>query len=412
MPPKRNRRAGVEDLWRKSVRDEDGSTKRVPSKLNGTGKRWRARYVDEAGRERTQRFEKKVDAQKWADQVTSEHVTGTYIDPTRKAELFGVLAEQWFATKATKQPKTVAGYRSLLDTQVLPHWGEMKIGDITYEQVQLWVSGLSTSGHTLAERGLSPSRVIQAYQVLNQVLRYAIRAKRLAVNPAADVALPRKAEPEKRYLTHAQVHTLASASERFEVLLLVLAYCGLRFGEAAALRVRNVDLDRRRLWVAVSATAVTGQGILEGPTKNHGARSVPVPRFLTELLKATIEERDGSTLVFPGRNGGFLPLGELRWVFDKAAKSAGVAGLTPHELRHTAASLAIAAGANVKVIQRMLGHKTATLTLDRYGHLFQDDLDTVAESLDIAARQVREGTAYPLRTEPIKYVLRNSIADH
>ncbi|CCW13211.1 tyrosine-type recombinase/integrase [Rhodococcus aetherivorans] len=404
MPPKRNRRAGVEDLWWKTVHTEEGGSTRIPSKLHGTGKRWRARYVDDRGQERTRRFEKKADAQKWLDQITSEHVTGTYVDPTRKAELFGTLAEQWFATKATKQPKTVAGYRSLLDTQVLPRWGEVRVGDITYEEVQIWVSGLSTDGHTLTGEGLSASRVIQAYQVLNQVLRYAIRAKRIAVNPAGDIELPRKVEPEKRYLTHSQVHTLASASDRFEVLVFVLAYCGLRFGEAVALRVRNVDLDRRRLWVAASATAVRGQGIVEGPTKNHSARSVPIPSFLAELLEPIVE-RDENALVFPGRKGGFLPLGELRWVFDQAATTAGLPGLTPHELRHTAASLAIAAGANIKVIQRMLGHKTATLTLDRYGHLFQDDLDTVAASLDTAAREVREDAAYALRTEQNAHTL-------
>nr|WP_084721665.1 tyrosine-type recombinase/integrase [Rhodococcus marinonascens] len=99
----------------------------------------------------------------------------------------------------------------------------------------------------------------------------------------------------------------------------------------------------------------------------------------------------GGELVFPGRSGGFLPLGELRWQFDKAAETVDLSGLVPHELRHTAASLAIAAGANVKVVQRMLGHKTATLTLDRYGHLFPDDLDAVAQSLDAAYRLRTEG---------------------
>lgn len=82
------------------------------------------------------------------------------------------------------------------------------------------------------------------------------------------------------------------------------------------------------------------------------------------------------------------PLGatEFRWVFDQAVKEVGLTGVVPHGLRHTAASSAISAGADIKVVQRMLGHKTATLTLDLYGHLFPDDLDAVADGMDRGAR--------------------------
>jgi hypothetical protein len=105
----------------------------------------------------------------------------------------------------------------------------------------------------------------------------------------------------------------------------------------------------------------------------------------TPLLRTEIGERADTDLLFPSRRGGYLPVGELRWVFDPAAKAIGVQGLTPHELRHTCASLAIAAGGNVKVLQTLLGHKTATLTLDRYGHLFPGDLGRIADAFDQAA---------------------------
>ncbi|WP_425343118.1 tyrosine-type recombinase/integrase [Nocardia cyriacigeorgica] len=91
-------------------------------------------------------------------------------------------------------------------------------------------------------------------------------------------------------------------------------------------------------------------------------------------------------LVFPSRKGGYLESTEFRWVFDQAAAAAGLSSIAPHGLRHTAASLAISAGANIKVVQRMLGHKTATLTLDLYGHLFPGDLDAVAVGMDAGAR--------------------------
>lgn len=152
----RNRRASVEDRWFKTIFDECRRPLRVQSTNHGKGKRWRARYVDEYATEHARGFNRKVDAQNWLNQVTTEHVTGVYVDPHRKAELFGVVAEQWFATKATKQPKTIAGYRPILDRQVLPRWGEARLGDVTYEDVQTWVTGLSRSGHRFTDRGCLP----------------------------------------------------------------------------------------------------------------------------------------------------------------------------------------------------------------------------------------------------------------
>lgn len=408
MTPRRNRRAGVEDLWTKTVRDEAGNETRVPSKLHGQGMRWRARYVDDVSKEVTKRFRTKVAAQQWLDGVTSDHVTGVYIDPVRHATLFSVVAEAWIGTKSGLEPKTIAGYRSLLDTLVLPTWKDKQLRDITHEGIQDWITAMGKGGHRFTDKGLSASRIIQANQVMDQVLRYAIRSKRLAINPADDVELPRKVEPEKRFLTHEQLQALAAESDRFEVLVLVLGYCGLRIGEATALQAHQVDVKASRINVARSATYVTGKGILEGATKNHERRSVPVAKIVMKKLKKRVKDLEPTALVFPGRDGGYLPIGELRWVFDPAAKDAGVKGLTPHELRHTAASLAIAAGANIKVVQRMLGHKTATLTFDRYGHLYGDDLDAVATALDKAARKAAKSTAYSLRTEEEKGTTQDS----
>ena len=120
-------------------------------------------------------------------------------------------------------------------------------------------------------------------------------------------------------------------------------------------------------------------------TTNHTARTVPVPKFLAPLLETEIGKRDDAELLFGSRRGGYLSVGEVRWVFDQAAKAIDQDGLTLHELRHSCASLAIAAGATAKVLQTLLGHKTATLTLDRYGHLFPDDLGRIADAFDKAA---------------------------
>ncbi|MFE5283882.1 tyrosine-type recombinase/integrase [Nocardia sp. NPDC056611] len=392
MVTRRNPRTGVEDRWFKTETHRDPVSgavqhERVKSKQHGKGKRWRARYVDPNGVERARAFGTKIAAQKFLDgDVTTKVVTGTWVDPDRSGVLFSVVAEKWFTTKKLRKPKTVAGYRSLLDTLVLPRWGSIPLRDIEFEDVQEWVVTLLESGsYRFAGRGLSPSRVIQTYQVLDQVLRFAIKSKRLAVNPAEEVDLPTASPAEKRYLTHTQVLRLAMAAGRFRPMVLTLAYTGMRFGEAVSLRAAAVDLDTRRMTVSRSATHVAGAGIVETDTKNHTTRSVPIPDFLGKELRPVLDGLAPDARVFPGRKGDCLSLGEFRWAFDQAAASVGITGVVPHGLRHTAASLAISAGANIKVVQRMLGHKTATLTLDLYGHLFPDDLDNVAAAMNAGA---------------------------
>ncbi|MEU5945164.1 tyrosine-type recombinase/integrase [Micromonospora sp. NPDC047465] len=167
-----------------------------------------------------------------------------------------------------------------------------------------------------------------------------------------------------------------------------LAHTGLRWGESSALRVSRLDLLRRRVTVAVAFVEVSGE-LVEGTPKNHQRRSVPIPRFLVDELAAHVAGKRRNEMVFTAPNGGPLRNTNFRArVFGPAAASVGLVGLTPHDLRHTAASLAVAAGANVKAVQRMLGHASASMRLDGYAGMFGDDLDTVATRLDeaVAAR--------------------------
>jgi integrase len=188
-------------------------------------------------------------------------------------------------------------------------------------------------------------------------------------------------------LTHDQDSSLAAAAGPYALHVLFLAYTGLRWGEFAALRVKHVDLLRRRVSVVESASEIGGV-IVFGPTKNHQRRAVVLPRLLIDPLAAHIDGKDPEDFVFPAPGGGVLRNSNFRHrVLTPAARAAGFDGLSAHDLRHTATSLAIAAGANVKVVQQMLGHASAAMTLDVYAGLFGDDLDSVADSLDAAARR-------------------------
>jgi integrase len=177
-------------------------------------------------------------------------------------------------------------------------------------------------------------------------------------------------------------YPIPEVGAQYRALILVLGFCGLRWGEVAALRVKRVDLLRRRLTVAESVTEVRGR-LVWGTPKSHATRSVPIPRSLTSAFAEVMAGKGPDDLVFTTWRGN--PLRNLNFrrdVFDRAAEDAGVKDLTPHELRHTAASLAVSAGANVKSVQRMLGHASAAMTLDVYSGLFDDDLDGVADRMD------------------------------
>jgi len=185
----------------------------------------------------------------------------------------------------------------------------------------------------------------------------------------------------------------------YELVVTFLAYTGLRWGEMAALTVGRVDFLRRRVLVAECVTPVKGV-MTWGATKGHERREVPIPRFVVQAVAQHVAGRSADELLFIGSRGGVMRSQTLqRAALTRAAEQVGVCGFQPHELRHTAASLAIASGAEVKVVQQMLGHKSATMTLDLYGHLFDDRLDVVADAMDFA-RAAALADVYPLFTRP------------
>jgi integrase len=357
--------------------------------------RWYVRYRDPAGEQRTKTFDRRVDAERYLTGVESSKLSGSYIDPARSRVTVGEWADRWLAGQAHLKPTTRERYAGIVRKHIRPRWGTTRLADVTHAEVQSWVTKLSHASE--------PATVRKIHRVLSLILTLAVRDSRLLRNPAADIKLPRPQSTEQRYLTHEQVHDLACAAagpakpnkhrrlderqnDQYRLIVLFLGYTGVRFGEMAALRVRRVDFLRRRATIAESVTLL-GSTQVWGTPKGHEKREVPIPRFLVDQLAEHVRGKSPDDLVFSGVRGGGALRAPIfrRAAFDRAAEAIGMAGLHPHELRHTAASLAIAAGADVKVVQRMLGHKSATMTLDQYGHLFDDRLDDVADRLGEAA---------------------------
>jgi integrase len=355
----------------------------ISSYETSAGKRYRVRYRKPDHMQTDKRgFRTKREAEDFLASVEVSKLRGEWVDPTRSRITVAEWAPRWYEAQLQLKLTTLSGYRHSLDKHILPRWGTTRIVDVGHADAQAWVTQLSKS--------LAPSTVRQIYLVLAGLMKYAVRDGRLPRNPCEGIQLPRVVKKNRGYLTHAQVRKLASGCGDYSDVVLFLAYTGLRWGEMAALKVGRLDMLRRRIDVAEAVAPVRGELIWSTP-KSHSSRSVPFPQFLAESLARRCEGKKKDELVFLGPDGGVLRSGNFRRrqfanaVAAAQETDADFPAMSPHDLRHTAASLAVSAGANVKAVQRMLGHASAAMTLDVYADLFDDDLDAVAKALNVGA---------------------------
>lgn len=345
------------------------------------GRRYRVVYRKPDRKQGQKRgFRTKRDAELYLAEVEVSKARGSFIDESSARITIGVLGADWINSQ--KNLLTPSAYRSLESSwrlHVNPKWGNRAVGSIRHSEAQSWVSELAAT--------MSATSTLRAHGVMAGILDVALKDLRISSNPARGLTVPKKPRKAHTYLTHDQVDRLALESSH-STLVLFLAYTGLRWGEATGLRVKDLDTLRRRVSVIQNAVMVGGH-VEVGTPKSHKIRSVPFPEFLTLSLARRCDGKNREQLLFgDGTNHMRLPHSRAGW-FAQAVKraqetDAAFPRVTPHDLRHTAASLAISAGANVKAVQRMLGHASAAMTLDVYADLFDDDLDAVAVALNHA----------------------------
>ncbi|MFD9266803.1 tyrosine-type recombinase/integrase [Streptomyces goshikiensis] len=357
--------------------------KRQGSKRQPPG-RWRVRWYGPDNKGKALTFQKLPQAEAEVHALTTKLDKGSYRDPKSGKAAVKVVAEEWHGSLRKQGRRTRDDYRELLDLYVLPKWGDWQTAAIQWADVDRWVTELC---NTPGKRGtpLGPDRIKKTYYVLSSVMKHAVKTHRIAASPCHEHDLPRSDDQDDHvYLTHDQLESLAGHAGRYATFVRTLGYTGIRWGEAIAIKVGRTQLGDRRIRILQAYSDIDGHLEL-GPVKNHEKRSVPLPRSFAEELRPLTLGRARDALLFTAPEGGPMRYPNFRrrdW--DVAVKAAGLGdlNLTPHKLRHTAASLAIAAGADVKVVQTMLGHKSAAMTLDVYGHLFPDRLDEVADAMD------------------------------
>lgn len=342
------------------------------------GRRWEIRYRKPDGASTRKRgFVRRRDAESWAAaRVTTAKADGTYVAPADGRVTIGDLWQKYLsAHEGVWKPSHLHTQREAWRVHVEPAFGACRLDRLRRSDVQAWVGGM-------ARQGLSPSTVLRAFGVLKGIITLAAGDRLIAGTDVVDgISLPRKAKTRKarRYLTPEQLAAVADASGPHRTLVLTLGLCGLRWGEAAGLRARDVDVPRCVLHIGHTITKV-GDRYVPGTPKSWERRDVPVPPSLMRLIAAALpDDQDG--LVFAEADGHparqqSASHADTWWA--RALRTAGVERMTCHDLRHTAASIAVSAGANVKVLQRMLGHKSAAMTLDTYADLFDTDLADVS----------------------------------
>lgn len=350
---------------------------------NGTRYAVRYRKPDKTGAKK-RGFKRKRDANEWmAKNVTTALSEGRFVDPSAGKATIGELADKWSQAHAGIWSKSyVHSIATAIDVHVKPKWEHRAVNSVRRSEVQEWVSDMASSK--------SPTVVLRNFGILKGVMQMASRDMIIAGRlPTEDIDLPHKPsrKEDRHYLTPEQLTRLAGNSQEHWLLVLDLGFCGPRWGEASALEPRYLDLDAPMFHIRRNIVRVNGR-FEEGTPKSWEIRDTPMPAQLVGYHRDWIRERHigDDDLLFSEEDGGYLTpqsvgKGHHGW-WARALEKSGLEPMPVHDLRHTAASIAVSSGANVKALQRMLGHKSAAMTLDTYADLFDSDLMNVAAAIN------------------------------
>lgn len=346
------------------------------------GSRWRARWRTPDGGQRSRVFTRKADAVRFLTSVEADKLTGAYVDPRAGRITFREYAEDWRSRQLWRE-STMDRIESLLRNHLYPALGNMPLDAVRPSDLDRLVKGLTDK--------LAPSTVVGIYRLAASVFKAAVRDRVLGTSPCVDVRLPAEPRREVVPMTPEQVAALAETiPDRYRALVIVGAGCGLRLGEATGLTVDRVDFLRRM--VKVDRQLITpgrGEPRLGPPKRPASNRVVPLPSVVADELAAHLHSfgQGPEGLFFTTARG--LPVRRTSFggTFRQAATRAGV--LLPdrggfHELRHHYASLLIASGCSVVVVQKRLGHASAQEILNTYSHLWPDDDQRTIDAVDQA----------------------------
>lgn len=357
-----------------------GYVRKLPSK------RFQASYVgpDLARHAAPVTFQTRLDAEAW---LTDEHrliAAGTWTAPRHRqairaaAQTFGTYSRTWMADRDLK-PRTRAHYQRLLETYLLPTFEDFPLKSITPGIVRGW--------HSATARDLPTTRA-HCYSLLRAILGTAVADELIPSNPClirgASTA-KRKVEIQPATLPELE-RLVLEMPEKYRLLVLLAAWCAMRFGELTELRRKDIDLARGVIKVRRGVAWIESKPLIGTPKSDAGARDIAIPPHLIPIIKQHLADHAGISLVFPAPTGKHLTTSTLYASWWPARKRAGRPDLRFHDLRHTGAVLAASTGATLAELMARLGHSTPGAAM-RYQHAAQGRDTEIARALSQLAGQ-------------------------
>jgi integrase len=366
---------------------------------------WFLDYITASGRrvretiglgEENRRLAKQILQQREAEATLGEH----HMRP-RETPRFAEFSDNWLQRQRARglRPATIVSYEGTVTVHLQSAFGEMRLGAITRSAVEAYVAAKRETG-TKRGKGkkrvpLSSTTIAYSLRILKAILEDAVEHGALAENPAARVVPPRSDRDDRdlvRFLEPAEIaQLLEGVEEPYRTLYEVAIHTGMRRGELLGLRWRDVDLRKGLIHVRRSLGRVKdGDGwvVREAPLKTRASRRMIdlSPTLVQTLLAFPAGDDPERDYVFRSQVGGPLDPDNVDRAFKRHLTTAELPDVRFHDLRHTHASLLIAAGVHPKAIQSRLGHTSITTTLNRYGHLMPDAFSGVGEKLDALLR--------------------------
>jgi integrase len=353
---------------------------------------WRARYRDETGKEHARHFARKIDAQRWLDEVTTSVVTGQYVDPKAGRATF----DSWFAEWSSRQvwaPMTAV--QADLVRRSVP-FTKVPLAQLRESHLQSWVKQMQAAGY-------APNTINTRMMTVRAALKGALRDRRIVSDPSVGVVLPRRQRRDvsMEVATSEQVGAIVAAcSPDMRAYVALCAFAGLRLGEASGLNVSDVDFLRRRIKVTRQVQKKRGGPPELRPPKYESNRTVFASDELLETLARHIQDVGVSAAgwLFTGASGDPISPTTVNSWWQRTVTAAGVRAVTIHSLRHYYASGLIAAGCDVVTVQRALGHKSPSVTLNTYSHLWPTAEDRTRQASGKLAAAALASVADSLRT--------------
>ncbi|MFJ8470410.1 tyrosine-type recombinase/integrase [Kitasatospora sp. NPDC094011] len=358
-----------------------GSVRKLPSG------RFQIRYPDPVTgqmRPGEETYPTKTDAEVALTLIEADITREQWTDPDAGKVKFGDFADEWLKDRKLEET-TRERYEGVLRLHIKPALGGKFISEISAARVRTWRT-------RLLEAGVGEPTVVKAYQLLRGIMTTAVDDELIKRNPCRIKGADTYDVPERPVLSIPEVYAVAAAIQpQWQALVLLTAFTTLRFGELAALRRRDVDLDARTLWVRQNQAELSnGKLITKAPKSRAGFRPVSFPDLIVPDLERHLERHAGKGqdgLFFVGPRGGKLRRSNFRDDWTAAKAKAGVSpDIHFHDVRHTGNNIAAQNGASTRELMTRMGHSTTRAALI-YQHMTSDRDRAIADKMGEAARK-------------------------